>query len=146
MSPFWSQRSAGTAARIPSSSHDRRNGGSAAASEPSPSEYHAPSRAVRGLPHESSDDCAWDERVTREARHQETIEASFDRAKAYERLGDFEHALEWLDRAAAVRGGLPPAYRARRARWARAAAVRPRPAGGDWKRRLTRSYEGAVGR
>jgi tetratricopeptide (TPR) repeat protein len=118
MSPFWSQRSSGTAARIPSSSHDRRNGGSAPVSE----------------------------RAAREARHQETIEASFDRAEAYERLGDFEHALEWLDRAAAVSGGLPPAYRARRARWARAAAVRPRAAGGDWKRRLTRSYEGAAGR
>jgi len=146
MSPFWSQRSAGTAARIPVSGPDRRNGGSAAASEPSPGEYHAPPRAVRGLPHESSDDWAWDERAAREARHQETIEASFDRAEAYERLGDFERALEWLDRAAAVSGGLPPAYRARRARWARAAAVRPRPVGGDWKRRLTRSYEGAAGR
>jgi hypothetical protein len=145
MSPFWSQRSAGTAARIPSSAPDRRNGGSAGASEPSPGEYRAPPRAVRGLPHESSDDWAWDERAAREVRHQETIEASFDRVEAYERLGDFEHALEWLDRAAAVRGGLPPAYRARRARWARA-AVRPRPAGGDWKRRLTRSSEGAAGR
>ena len=126
MSSFWSQRSAGTEARIPSSGPDQRNGGSAAASEPSPGEYHGRPRAVRGLPHELGDDWAWDERVAREARHQETI--------------------EWLDRAAAVRGDLPPAYRARRARWARAAAVRPRAAGGDWKRSLTRGYEGAVGR
>jgi tetratricopeptide (TPR) repeat protein len=145
MSPFWSQRSTGPAAGIPTSDPDRRNGGSAAASEPSPGEYRARPRAVRGLPHESSNDRAWDEHVAREARHQETIEASFDRAEAYERLGDFEHALEWLDRAAAVSGGLPPAYRARRARWARA-AVRPRPAGGDWKRPLARSHGGAAGR
>jgi hypothetical protein len=34
-----------------------------------------------------------------------------------------------------------PAYRARRARWARAAAFRPRPAGEDWKKRLARSGE-----
>lgn len=61
----------------------------------------------------------WDERVARDVRHQEVIEASFDRAEAYERLGDFELALEWLDRAAAVSGGLPAAYRAQRARWAR---------------------------
>jgi hypothetical protein len=60
-------------------------------------------------------------------RHQEVIDASFDRAEAYERLGDFEHALEWLDRATEVSGGLPAAYRARRERWARAAAVRLRP-------------------
>jgi hypothetical protein len=146
MSSFWSQRSAGTAARIPGSGPDRRNGGSAAASEPSPGEYRARPRAVRGLPNESSDDSGSDEPAAHEARHQETIDASFDRAEAYERLGDFEHALEWLDRAAAVSGGLPPAYRARRARWARAAAVRPRPAGGDWKHGLTRSQEGAAGR
>jgi tetratricopeptide (TPR) repeat protein len=68
-----------------------------------------------------------DERVAREVRHQELIEASFDRAEAYEHLGDFEHALEWLDRAAKLSGGLPAAYRARRARWERAAAVRLRP-------------------
>jgi tetratricopeptide (TPR) repeat protein len=56
------------------------------------------------------------------------IEASFDRAEAYERLGDFEQALEWLDRAATLSGGLPPAYRTQRDRWARAAAVRLGPA------------------
>jgi hypothetical protein len=67
------------------------------------------------------------------------IEASFDRAEAYERLADFEHALEWLDRAAALSGGLSAGYRAQRARWARAAAVRPAPAAGDWKNRFARS-------
>ena len=125
--------------------HHQRNGRPAAPGEPSPAEYNGRPRAVPDLPHEAANDRRWDERVAREVRHQEVIEASFDRADAYARLGDFEHALEWLDRAAAVSGGLPPAYRARRARWARAAAVRPRPAGGDWKHRLTRSYEGAAG-
>ena len=63
-----------------------------------------------------------DERVAGETRHQEVVEASFDRAEAYGGLGDFEHALEWLDRAAALGGGLPLAYGVKRARWARAAS------------------------
>ena len=88
-----------------------------------------PPRAVPDLPPESADDRAWDERVVREVRHQQVIEASFDRAEAYGRLGDFEHALEWLDRAAMASGGLPEAYRAQQARWARAAALRARPLG-----------------
>jgi hypothetical protein len=75
-------------------------------------------------------DRAWDERVAREVRHQEVIEASFDRAEAYARVGDFEHAVDWLDRAATLSGGLPPAYRARRARWVLSSAVRLRPTGG----------------
>ena len=57
--------------------------------------------------------------MAREVRHQEVIEASFDRAEAYARLGDFDRAVEWLDRAATVSGGLPPSYRAQRARWVR---------------------------
>src|SRR3954465_5864419 len=86
-------------------------------------------RAVPDLRQESLDARAWDERVAREVNHQEVIEASFDRAEAYSRVGDFEHALEWLDRAATLSGGLPPAYRARRARWALSCAVRLRPTG-----------------
>ena len=86
-------------------------------------------RAVPDLPPESTDDREWDERVAREVQHQEVIEASFDRAEAYGRLGDFEHALEWLDRAAVASGGLPEAYRVQRAHWARGAALRPRPVG-----------------
>jgi Tfp pilus assembly protein FimV len=85
----------------------------------------------------------WDERVAHEAGRQELIEATFDRAEAYERLGDFERALEWLDRAAALGGGLPPAYRSRRALWARATARRPRAAAGDWKNRLGSAGEAA---
>lgn len=88
----------------------------------------------------------WNERVARETRHQELVEATFDRAEAYERLGDFERALEWLDRAAALCGGLPPAYRSRRALWARATARRPRPAAGDWKNHLGRAGKAAPGR
>jgi tetratricopeptide (TPR) repeat protein len=111
--------------------HHQRNGRPAAPGEPSLAEYNGRPRAVPDLPHEAATDRRWDERVARELRHQEVIEASFDRADAYARLGDFEHALEWLDRAAAVSGDLPPAYRAQRASWARAAALRPRPTAGN---------------
>ena len=79
---------------------------------------------------EAIDQQEWDEFVAREAMHHEVVEASFDRAEAYERLGDFQQALEWLDRAAGLGGGLPPAYQAKRARWERAAALRPQPATG----------------
>src|SRR3954451_24021485 len=88
-------------------------------------------RAVPDLRQESLDARDWDERVAREVQHQEVIEASFDRAEAYARVGDFEQALAWLDRAATLSGGLSPAYRARRARWALNTAVRLRPTGGD---------------
>ena len=90
-------------------------------------EHERRPRAVPDLPPEATDDREWDARIAREVQHQEVIEASFDRAEAYGRLGDFEHALQWLDRAAVASGGLPSAYRAQRARWARAAALRPRP-------------------
>jgi hypothetical protein len=117
------------------------NGRPAAPGEPPQAKYNGRPRAVPDLPHEAANDRRWDERIASEVRHQELIEASFDRADAYARLGDFEHALEWLDRAAAVSGGLPLAYRAQRADWAQAAALRLRPAGGDWKSRLARSGE-----
>ena len=122
----------------------QRNAGPAAP-DASPDESYARPRAVPDLPRESTDDPGWDEHMAREVRHQEIIEASFDRAEAYERLGDFEHALEWLDRAAEVSGGLPAAYRARRARWKREPAVRLRPGGGDWHNRPARSGEGGAG-
>jgi hypothetical protein len=60
----------------------------------------------------------WDEHVAREVGHQARIEKAFDRAEAYERFGDFKQALEWLDQADLLGGGLPPAYLALRARWA----------------------------
>src|SRR3954451_13227451 len=95
----------------------------------SPAEHSRRPRAVPDLPPESTDDREWDARVAREVQHQELIEASFDRAEAYGRLGDFEHALQGLAGPAAAGAPLPMAYRARRARWAQGAALRPRPAG-----------------
>ena len=61
-----------------------------------------------------------------EVRHQEVVEATLDRADAYARLGDFNRAVEWLDRAATTGGDLPESYRARRARWAGSARLRTR--------------------
>ena len=58
-------------------------------------------------PGEPVDQQEWDELVAHEAMHQEVIEASFDRAEAYERVGDYQQALEWLDRAAGLGGRLP---------------------------------------
>ncbi len=84
-----------------------------------------------------------DELLGHRDRHHEIIEASFDRAEAYERLGDLERALDWLDRAAALCGGLPPEYQLKRARWARASARRPRPAAGDWRDRGSESGQPA---
>jgi len=146
MSTFWAQRSVAAEGRIARPGRRERNGGSFVSRALSPGESNGRARAVPDLPHESIDDQDWDELVAGEVRHQEVIEASFDRAEAYERLGDFEHALEWLDRAAELSGGLPPPYRAQRARWAREASVRPRPVGGDWNNLLARSGEGAAGR
>jgi hypothetical protein len=84
---------------------------------------------LAAAPKESIGDRGWDEHVGREARHQELIEATLDRAEAYARLGDFEHAVEWLDRAATLGGDLPPTYQVKRARWDRA-PLRPGPAAG----------------
>jgi hypothetical protein len=71
----------------------------------------------------------WDARVAREVERQTRIEAIYDRADACERLGKFEHALEWLHRADALSGGLSPTYIAQRSRLANAAhGARRRPA------------------
>jgi hypothetical protein len=67
----------------------------------------------------------WDRRVACEAEHQARIEAAFDRADAFDRLGDVELALDWLDQAGELSGGLTPAYRAKRLRLGRERA-RPR--------------------
>jgi hypothetical protein len=58
----------------------------------------------------------WDRRVAREVDHQARIEAAFDRADAFDRLGAVQLALEWLDEASALSGGLTPSYRAKRLR------------------------------
>ena len=111
MSTSSSRRPSSIAARNARSGYHQRNARPVAPGEPSAAESNRRPRAVPDLPHEATEDRRWDERVAREVRHQEVIEASFDRADAYAPLGDVEHALEWLDRAAAVSGGLPPAYR-----------------------------------
>jgi hypothetical protein len=67
----------------------------------------------------------WERHAAREAQHQELIEATFDRAEAYARLGDFERAVEWIDRAAALTGDLPPVYQRQRARWSQTSTLRP---------------------
>ena len=69
----------------------------------------------------------WEVRVAREARHQAMIEAAFDRVDECERHGEFARALEWLTRAEALGGGLPPAYDAKRARYSRELARPPEP-------------------
>ena len=107
MSNPSSQQSAGSSTHTARPGPSQRNGHLAAA------------------PKESIGDRAWDEHVAREAQHQDLIEATFDRAEAYARLGDFEHAVEWLDRAVALSGDLPPTYQKKRARWSRSSALRP---------------------
>jgi tetratricopeptide (TPR) repeat protein len=141
MSTSSSQRSGNIAERMARPGSQQRNGHPAAPPKPD-----GRLRAAPGFPQNSLAERERDERVANEAQHQEVIEASFDRAEAYGRLGDFAQALEWLDRAAALCGGLPSAYRGQRASWARAAALRPVPAAGDWKDRLAGSGEGAVSR
>jgi hypothetical protein len=69
----------------------------------------------------------WEARVAREARHQAMIEAAFDRVDECERHGVLARALEWLTRAEALGGGLPPAYGAKRAQYGRELARRPAP-------------------
>jgi hypothetical protein len=56
--------------------------------------------------------------LQREVEHQARIEAAFDRADGYGRVGDFARALAALDEAGALSGGLPPSYRFERARLA----------------------------
>jgi hypothetical protein len=51
----------------------------------------------------------WDALVAREVTRQQDIETAFDRADACERLGDPRLALEWLDRARELSGGLSTA-------------------------------------
>jgi alkylation response protein AidB-like acyl-CoA dehydrogenase len=64
----------------------------------------------------------WDALVAREVARQAGIEAAFDRIDACVRLGDVRGALEWLDEADRLGGGLPPAYRAQRRRLKRQVA------------------------
>ena len=56
------------------------------------------------------------DRVARQMKLQADIEATLDQADACERRSDFAHALECLDRARALSGGLSFACLAQRAR------------------------------
>ena len=64
----------------------------------------------------------WNARVAVAVREQAGIEAAFDRADGFDRLGDARRALDWLDRADRLSGGLSPAYLAKRERLARGVA------------------------
>jgi hypothetical protein len=108
------------------SSSQQSAGISTDAARPGP---HQRSGYLAAAPKESIGGREWDEHVEREARHQELIEATLDRAEAYARLGDFEHPVAWLDRAATLGGELSPTYQVKRARWDRA-PLRPGPAAG----------------
>ncbi len=90
---------------------------------------HQRSGYLAAVPEKSTGDRQLDEHVAREAQHQELLEATLERAEAHARLGDFEHAVEWLDRAATLSGDLPPAYQVKRARWDRS-PLRPGLAAG----------------
>jgi hypothetical protein len=61
----------------------------------------------------------WGALVARQVKLQAGIEAALDRADACERQGDFALALDWLDVASALGGGLSPSGNAQRARCAR---------------------------
>ena len=69
----------------------------------------------------------WEGRVTREVAKRKRIEDAFDRAEAYQLMGDVELALAWLDTAGALAGGLSPEAQAQRTRWARELAERRTP-------------------
>ena len=58
----------------------------------------------------------WDALVAVEVSHQGAIEAAFDRADGFERLGELRLALNWLDRACELSGGPSPASSETRAR------------------------------
>jgi hypothetical protein len=58
----------------------------------------------------------WDALVAREGALQAAIEAALDRADECDADGDFQLALEWLDRASELSGGLSATCRAQRAR------------------------------
>jgi hypothetical protein len=61
----------------------------------------------------------WDALVARQVKLQAGIEAALNRAEACEHSGDFALALDWLDLASTLGGGLSPSGGAQRARCAR---------------------------
>jgi hypothetical protein len=61
----------------------------------------------------------WGALVARQVKLHASIEAALDRADACEHAGDFALALDWLDVASTLGGGLSPSCSAQRARCAR---------------------------
>jgi hypothetical protein len=61
----------------------------------------------------------WGALVARQVKLQAGIEAALDRADACERSGDFALALDWLDLASTLSGGLSASCSTQRARCAR---------------------------
>jgi hypothetical protein len=60
----------------------------------------------------------WDALIALEISRQRDIDTAYDRADACEHEGYFRLALEWLDLAGQLSGGLSEACRAQRARLA----------------------------
>ena len=69
----------------------------------------------------------WQTQLSRDVERRKRIEDAFDRAEAYQLMGDVELALAWLDTAGALSGGLAPEAHEQRARWARELADRGTP-------------------
>jgi hypothetical protein len=131
------------AARRARAGADPRNGDPAATPELSPSDSHRRPRAVRDLPQEQVEDRQWDERVEREVRHQEVVEATSIERTRMRVWATSSTQFEWLDRAAAVNGGLARAHRARRRRWVRTPAIQPGRRGAKRNTRFGRAGAGA---
>jgi hypothetical protein len=72
----------------------------------------------------------WQTQLSRDVEKRKRIEDAFDRAEAYQLMGDVELAVAWLDTAGALSGGLPPEAHEQRARWARELAERRMPGDG----------------
>lgn len=62
----------------------------------------------------------WDVRVAQQVTLQTNIETALDCADAWDCAGDARRALEWLDRASMLSGGLSPSCLAQRSRLVRA--------------------------
>jgi hypothetical protein len=88
-----------------------------------------PRPRLAAAPDLARSDHEWDERLAREVRRQAGIETAFIRlTRASGRR--LRQALEWLEAADLLSGGLPPAYLALRSRWAREPARQGGPAAG----------------
>jgi hypothetical protein len=73
---------------------------------------------ISSLGSPASATATWEALVAREVARQSEIETAFDRADTSESAGDFALALEWLDRASELSGGLPEDCCGQRARLA----------------------------